>query len=49
MVLTDFFDHKQSSFSKTGQRRPSPGKSLAKEGKGQRLCQTFDSGLWAAE
>lgn len=48
MVVTDFFDYKQSSFSKTGQR-PSPGKSLAKEGKGQGLCQTFDSDLWAAE
>lgn len=48
MVVADFFDHKQSRFSKTGQR-PSLGKSLAKEGKGQRLCQTFDSGIWAAE
>lgn len=49
MVVTDFFfDHKQSSFSKTGQRA-NLGKSLAKGGKGQRQGLTFDSSLWAAD
>lgn len=48
MVVTSFFDHKQSSFSKAGQRA-SLGKSLAKGGRGQRLGLTLDSDLWAAE
>lgn len=43
-----FFDHKQSSFSKAGQRA-SLGKSLAREGMGQRLGLTLDSDLWAVE
>lgn len=48
MVVTSFFDHKQSRFSEAGQR-VSLGKSLARGGKGQRLGLTLDSDLWAVE